>query len=236
MSNSFFSFKQFTVHQDKCAMKVGIDGVLLGAWASVENCQNILDIGTGTGLIALMLTQRSEASIIGIDIEKDAAVQATENVKISPWKDRIRILEQSFQDFADTTNQQFDLIVSNPPYFNNSLKAPLENRSIARHTDSLSHKELIENALKIMQSQARICFILPLKEGLDCVQFAETKGLFCSKRVNVFPKRDGEVKRLLLEFRTTKCEPEVSDLVIEESRHIYSPEFVELCKDFYLKL
>ena len=236
MSNSFFSFKQFTVHQDKCAMKVGIDGVLLGAWASVENCQNILDIGTGTGLIALMLAQRSTASIIGIDIEKDAAVQATENVKTSPWKERIRILEQSFQDFAETTNQQFDLIVSNPPYFNNSLKAPLENRSIARHTDSLSHKELIENALKIMQPNGRICLILPVNEGSNCMQFAESQGLFCSKKVNVFPKRNGELKRLLLELKVGMAETEVSELVIEESRHQYSPEFQELAKDYYLKL
>ena len=236
MSNSYFSFKQFTVHQDKCAMKVGIDGVLLGAWTRVEDCQTILDVGTGTGLIALMLAQRSNAHITGIDIDSGAVLQAAENVKNSPWKERISILEQSFQGFTEADSQQFDLIVSNPPYFVNSLKAPSESRSAARHTDSLSHNELIENALKMLSPTGRICLILPLNEGIECIRIAESLGLFCSKRVNVYPKRDGEIKRLLLEFKTVKTECEVSELVIEEIRHQYSPEFCELAKDYYLKL
>ena len=236
MSNSYFSFRQFTVHQDQCAMKVGIDGVLLGAWTPVENSQTILDVGTGTGLIALMLAQRSNASILGIDIEKGAIRQATENVGNSAWNERINLLEQPFQDFAENTDHQFDLIVSNPPYFVNSLKAPSESRSTARHTDSLSHNELIENAMKILSPTGRICLILPLNEGIECTRMAETFGLFCSKRVNVYPKRNGEIKRLLIEFKTEKTETVVSDLVIEESRHQYSPEFTELAKDYYLKL
>ena len=217
-------------------MKVGIDGVLLGAWTQVEDAQNILDVGTGTGLIALMLAQRSNAKITGIDIESGAIDQAKENVANSPWSDRINILGQSFQDFAKTTNQLFDLIVSNPPYFNNSLKAPFESRSTARHTDSLTHAELIENAMRILTPTGRICLILPVNEGVECIRFAEIKGLFCSKRVNVYPKRDGEIKRLLLEFKMKKSETEVSDLVVEESRHQYSAEFINLAKDYYLKL
>ncbi|MEI6556225.1 MAG: methyltransferase [Paludibacter sp.] len=236
MPNSHFSFKQFSVNQDKCAMKVGIDGVLLGAWTQVEDAQNILDVGTGTGLISLMLAQRSNAIITGIDIESGAIDQAKENVANSPWSHRINILGQSFQDFTKTTNLLFDLIVSNPPYFINSLKAPLESRSTARHTDSLTHAELIENAMRILTPTGRICLILPVNEGVECIRFAESKGLFCSKRVNVYPKRDGEVKRLLLEFKMQKSETEISDLVVEESRHQYSAEFINLAKDYYLKL
>ena len=217
-------------------MKVGIDGVLLGAWTQVEDAQNILDVGTGTGLISLMLAQRSNAIITGIDIESGAIDQAKENVANSPWSDRINILGQSFQDFTKTTNQLYELIVSNPPYFINSLKAPLESRSTARHTDSLTHAELIENALRILTPTGIICLILPVNEGVDCIRFAESKGLFCSKKVNVYPKRDGEVKRFLLEFKMKKSETEVSDLVVEESRHQYSAEFINLAKDYYLKL
>ena len=217
-------------------MKVGIDGVLLGAWTQVEDAQNILDVGTGTGLISLMLAQRSNAIITGIDIESGAIDQAKENVANSPWSHRINILGQSFQDFTKTTNLLFDLIVSNPPYFINSLKAPLESRSTARHTDSLTHAELIENASRILTPTGRICLILPVNEGVECIRFAESKGLFCSKRVNVYPKRDGEVKRLLLEFKMQKSETEISDLVVEESRHQYSAEFINLAKDYYLKL
>ncbi|MEI6754151.1 MAG: tRNA1(Val) (adenine(37)-N6)-methyltransferase [Paludibacter sp.] len=236
MPNPYFSFKQFTVFQGRCAMKVGIDGVLLGAWTSVEGCKNILDVGTGTGLIALMLAQRTEALIIGIDIEKDAVDQAIENVKNSPWKEQINILEQSFQDYANTSNERFDLIISNPPYFVNSLKAPTENRSTARHTDSLSHRELIENAMKILSPIGRISLILPLNEGIECIRIAKSLRLFCSKRVNVYPKRNGEIKRLLLEFKTAQAETEVTPLIIEESRHQYSAEFTEIAKDYYLKL
>lgn len=217
-------------------MKVGIDGVILGAWTSIENCHNILDVGTGTGLITLMLAQRSNAIFTGIDIENGAVVQAKENVANSPWSNRINILGQSFQYFAEATNQQFDLIVSNPPYFVNSLKAPLESRSTARHTDSLTHAELIENALRILTPTGRICLILPVSEGVECIRFAERKGLFCSKRVNVYPKRYGEIRRLLLEFKREKSESEVSELVIEECRHQYSAEFINLAKDYYLKL
>lgn len=217
-------------------MKVGIDGVLLGAWTSVEGCKNILDVGTGTGLIALMLAQRTEALITGIDIEKDAVDQAIENVKNSLWEKQINIQEQSFQDYANTSNERFDVIVSNPPYFVNSLKAPTESRSTARHTDSLSHRELIENAMKILSPNGRICLILPLNEGIECIRIAKSLGLLCSKRVNVYPKRNGEIKRLLLEFKTAQTETEVTHLVIEEGRHQYSAEFTKFAKDYYQKL
>jgi len=237
MSNPYFRFKQFTVFHDKCAMKVGIDGVLLGVWAPIGDAKNLLDIGTGTGLIALMLAQRSSAMITAIDIDQDAVYQAGQNVLNSPWKDRVAVQRSSLQEFAANEADTFDLIVSNPPYFVNSLKNPDKNRTTARHTDSLPHEELINDSLKLLSAEGRLCIILPVNEGLQCVDFALSKGLFCSKLVKVFPKPGVTAKRLLLEFGFTKADTVVSELVIEtEERHHYSTEFSVLAKDFYLKL
>ncbi len=237
MSNPYFRFKQFTIFHDKCAMKVGIDGVLLGTWTPVGNARKMLDVGCGTGLIAMMLAQRSEAEITCIDIDENAVLQAIENVRNSPWPNRIAVLQNSFQDFASISTDRFDLIISNPPYFVNSLKAPDENRTAARHTDSLTHEELIVNALKLLNPSGRICLILPVVEALQCIQFAESKGLCCSKQLTVFPKPGVQAKRFLLEFSRTPQEKSETELTIEsEIRHHYSPEFTELAKDFYLKL
>lgn len=237
MPNPYFSFKQFTVYHDKCAMKVGIDGVLLGVWAEIGSASRILDIGTGTGLIALMLAQRSHSKIVGIDIEPDAVQQARENVLQSPWINRVEVLQCSLQEFAKTSSIGFDLIVSNPPYFVNSLKAPTENRSLARHAETLTHSELIENAVSLLNSDGRICMILPVDEGLQCVNFASENNLFCSKLIKVFPKPDKGAKRVLIEFTKVPTEKVEAELTIEsEVRHHYSPEFSALAKDFYLKL
>lgn len=237
MSNPYFKFKQFTVYHDKCAMKVGIDGVLIGAWTPIENAKKILDIGTGTGLIALMLAQRSEAEITAIDIDPNSILQAIENIQNSNWSNRLTVFEKSLQEFAIVTTERYDLIVSNPPFFVNSTKTPTENRTTARHTDWLTHEELIENALKLLNSNGRICIILPLTEGKKCIEFAESRGLFCTKKVTIFPKATVEAKRLLLEFSLIKSVRKEENLTIEsEKRHEYSVGFTELARDFYLKL
>lgn len=237
MGNPYFSFKQFTVYQDRCAMKVGIDGVLLGAWTNVKNTNQILDIGTGTGLIAIMLAQRANSIIDAIDIDSNAVIQASENIKLSPWSNRVKATEISLQDFARSTKERYDLIVSNPPYFVNSLKAPSEERSLARHTDSLTHKELIINAMILLKQTGRLSIILPIKEAMQCQDFALSKGLFCTRQVAVIPKPNAIAKRVLLEFSLDHLEKEVTVLVIEgEQRHQYSKEFSLLVKEFYLKL
>ena len=237
MPNPYFKFKQFSVFHDKCAMKVGVDGVLTGAWAMVENAVEILDIGTGSGLIALMLAQRSKAHITAIDINQQAVLQATENVQNSQWENRITVLNTSLQEFALNSTVQYDLIVSNPPFFVNSLKTPVESRTLARHTDTLTHEELIENALKLLTTTGRICLILPVKEGRKCIEFAGSNNLFCTKQVTVYPKPNAEAKRLLLEFGMIKYDTIIDNLLIEsEIRHEYSPEFSELVREFYLKL
>jgi len=237
MGAPFFSFKHFTVYHDKCAMKVGTDGVLLGAWADVRNAANILDIGTGSGLIALMLAQRSKAIITAIDIDENAVIQAKINVENSKWNDRIQLIEADLNTFCNTTKQQFDLIVSNPPYFKNSLETPDLSRTMARHASANFHHEIIFSAKKLLTDNGRLCLILPVNEGNDCIIFAQNNGLFCSKKVLVFPKPNSLAKRLLIEFSKQETTCYESEITIEsEARHYYSDEFCALVKDFYLKL
>lgn len=237
MANSYFRFKQFTVNQEHCAMKVGIDGVLLGAWSGVEEAQNILDIGTGTGLIALMLAQRCDAKITAIDIDSGAFKQAIENINQSVWKDRIAVQQIDLQQFSNKSTEKFDLIVSNPPYFVDSLKAATDDRTTARHTDTLTHEELIRHSKNLLKKNGKMCIILPVNEGLKCIEMAKCAGLFCSKLVTVYPKPSAIAKRLLIEFSRTACKQENSELTVEsDQRHQYGPRFTELAKDFYLKL
>jgi len=237
MSNPYFSFKQFTVYHHLCAMKVGIDGVLLGAWANIDGANYTLDIGTGSGLIALMIAQRSHSKIVAIDIDADAILQTNHNVNNSPWANRIEPKETSLQQYVKQAVEKYDLIVSNPPYFINSTNAPTLSRTTARHTNFLSHEELIINAKLLLKPTGRICLILPVDEGLKCVDFAESIGLFCNNKVTVYPKPGALSKRLLLEFSFQSSPTIVSELTIESTeRHQYSNEFSALAKDFYLKL
>lgn len=239
MSNPYFQFKQFTVYHDLCAMKVGIDGVLLGAWSPVDaNVVSILDIGTGSGLITLMLAQRtSKAQIDAIDIDEGAVRQAKINFDHSPWSNRIGVQNISLQDFAPVCKKKYDLIVSNPPYFANSLKAPDPTRTKARHTDTISHQELLFHSAGILEKTGRICLILPVTEGLQCVKYAESFSLFCYQCIYVHPKPEAEAKRVLLEFGFTERTTLTSHLEIEtHQRHSYSEAFTLLAKDFYLKL
>jgi tRNA1Val (adenine37-N6)-methyltransferase len=218
-------------------MKVGIDGVLLGAWSDVEDSKYILDIGTGTGLIALMLAQRSHSLIDAIEVDKNAVDQAIENIENSPWSNRIKVQEISLQNFAKITLQRYDLIVSNPPYFVNSLKTPSLNRTTARHTDTLTHEELILNAIALLKPTGRICIILPVKEAVLCKSFALSEKIYCTREVKVIPKPNADVKRILMEFSLQFKPVKLTELVIESNeRHHYSDEFSELAKEFYLRL
>ena len=239
MANNYFRFKQFKVVQDLCAMKVGTDGVLLGAWASVnENDEHMLDIGCGSGLIALMLAQRNlKAKITGIDIDAGAALQSSLNFLNSPWPDRLIAEHLSLQQFALNCKQRYDLIVSNPPYFTNSLKAPDKARNTARHNDSLNSNELLRIASLLLKETGRICLILPVEEGVLCFKTAANYNLYLRQQVKVLPKPESKVKRLILEFVKTPCECMHSEITIEsEQRHVYSEDFSMLVKDFYLKL
>lgn len=235
MPNDYFKFKQFTIHQDKCAMKVGTDGVLLGAWADCKKTKSILDIGAGTGLIALMLAQRSIAKIEAVEIDQVACVQAKENVKKSLWNDRIEIYNIPFHDFSKSTNEKYDLIVSNPPYFQNSLYAPDEKRTDARHNSNLKLDDLLNGALKLLSEKGKLSIVLPYLEGALFILKAAENSLYCVRQTKVLPKPDREPKRLLLEFAKEKMPLVEQELIIElNKRHEYSEAYKNLTKDFYL--
>lgn len=233
--NNSFRFKQFTIQQDKAAMKVGTDGILLGAWANVSHCRNILDVGTGTGLIALMLAQRSGAMISAIEIEEKAAEQAIENVEESSWKERVAVHHMSFREFVKDTNDHFDMIVSNPPFFSNSLKPKDAQRKLARHNDSLSFEELISGACRILCENGKLAVILPSEAEEEFIKLAEIKGLFLIRQTKVRPEESKTANRVLLELSNKKTGFKKDCLIIYSDKNVYSNAFVELTRDFYLR-
>lgn len=236
MPNQSFVFKKFTVFQHKCAHKVGTDAVLIGAWAKVEKARFILDIGTGTGVIALMMAQKSHAQIDAIDIEQSSYEQAHENAGHSAWHDRIKVHHSSLQDFIKKTSHKYDVIISNPPYFVDSFKAPDEERNHARHNDTLPFMDLIEGVKQLMHPEGKFYIILPTKEAQDFKILAEKKGLFLVKRLRVKTKllNDAE-KRHLMQFSFNASTLQDQTLSIEKGHHHdYTDEYKLLTGDFYL--
>ena len=235
MSSQEFVFKQFKILQDKCAMKVGTDAVLLGAWVNTSNAKTILDIGTGTGIIALMLAQKSGAIIDAIDIDKNAFMQAVENITDCQWKERIHIHHISLQQYSTDCNHQYDLIVSNPPYFIDSSKALEESRTSARHTDHLPFSDLLDGVLNLLNSTGTFYVILPTKESQMFREMAEEQKLFLTRVTRVVTRTDKPEKRLLMQFEFTKKTIEENFLTIEkDEHHSYTDEYKELTKDYYL--
>ena len=237
MSNIFFKFKQFVIFQDQCAMKVGTDGVLLGAWVNVDRCNYILDIGTGTGLIALMLAQRNPKAIIdAIDIEEDCVIQAKQNIAGSSFSQRINIQNSSFQEFSKCKDKKYDLILSNPPFFKNAMKSPNHSRNFARHDNTLSFVDIISQSSSLLADKGRLALILPHDCKKQILEEAVKANLSAHRITNVFPLPHKPAKRILVELikddSASVCIED--DLIIELARHQYSYEFKNLTDDFYL--
>ena len=233
MSSDCFRFKQFEVCHAGCAMKVGTDGVLLGAWASCQ--QRILDVGTGSGLIALMLAQRFEAAQIdAVDIDGDAVRQATDNFAHSKWSNRLRCRQIAVQDLAQE-DVRYDAIVSNPPYFVDSLKNPNLQRQTARHTDTLSYEELLASCEHLLTADGVLSLILPAESEQVVLDTAKSVGLYPTRLVHVYSKPGKPVKRILLELQKRNDQPcEESHFYIESATSPRSDEYTALTKDFYL--
>ena len=239
MRNSCFYFKQFAIAQDKCAMKVGTDGILLGAWAKLPENAKILDIGSGTGLLALMLAQRSQSSstfIDAVEIDHDAYQQAKENIESSPWRDRINIDHASIQDWAIACSRQYDLIISNPPFFENAFKPSQNSRNLARHSDSLSQTDILQIASQLLKPNGHLAVIYPTDLANNFLAKAQSFNLFCDRQVHVKPTPQSPVKRILLELSPTQYPVQATTLTIEESKHLYTQDYIALVKDFYLNL
>lgn len=237
MGNNYFKFKQFTIQQSHAAMKVGTDGVLLGAWTEIPSTGKILDIGSGTGLIALMLAQRNQnIHITAIEIDKNAALEATLNVKNSNWNHRIEVIETAFQTFARQHASKFDLIVSNPPFFNTSKPSPDKARNMARQTSQLPLNELFSFSNKLLTPDGKLSLILPYELLNQTKQMGEACELFPKKITMVKPTPEKPPHRFLAQFTHEKKEPEVDEIVIESNgRHQYSKEYKQLTADFYLE-
>jgi tRNA1Val (adenine37-N6)-methyltransferase len=234
MPNSYFEFKQFRISQEKASFKVGTDGVLLGACAGIEGVRSILDIGTGTGLIAIMLAQRSDAMIHAIEPDPASFHQCLENVSSCPWKERISVECISLQELA--TNDKFDLIVSNPPYFTDSLRNPDPRKSAARHSDHLNTEELLEHVEKLMSDDGRFQVIMPWAEGNLLVARAVDYGLYCNEILKIKPMTTSPVRRVILTFSRQKLKLSESFLTIEHGRrHKFTQEYIDLTSEFYLK-
>lgn len=233
-----FKFKQFTINQDQCAMKIGTDGVLLGAWTSLNNYPNsILDIGTGTGVIALQLAQRSDAEIIdALEIDDNAFEQAVENFENSPWGDRLYCYHAPLEEFAEEIDDKYDLIVSNPPFYNDDFQSADVARNTARFTDALSFDNLLKSVSKLLSDDGLFTVIIPFKEEEDFSISAKKYGLMLNKTCNVKGTPTSEIKRSLMEFSFTKKDIVIEKLVIETARHQYTKTYIDLVKEFYLKM
>ena len=233
-----FKFKQFTVQQDQCAMKIGTDSVLLGAWVSLKNNPvSILDIGAGTGILSLQLAQRSFAETIeAIEIDEDAFEQCVENFEASPWGDRLFCFHASAQEYADEIETEFDLIIANPPFYSEDYKTESESRNQARFTESLPFRDLAIMAFQYLSEEGTFALILPKKEENNFIALASEVGLFPKRICRVKGNATIEVKRSLLEFSFHENETIFEELTIEISRHNYTKEYKDLVKDFYLKM
>ncbi len=220
-------------------MKVGTDGVLLGAWSSIPlRCEYALDIGTGTGLLALMIAQRTSDTLIdAIEIDRSAAFQACENIQNSKWKDRIMIHPRSLQDFTKTKTGKYDLIICNPPFFTRSKKTPSIERDLARHDSELPLSELFHYTSLTISDHGKFSLILPAGKEEETFDLASENSFYCHRITKVLPTPLKKVKRLLLEFSKEPASLKEDELIIEEfGRHGYSKEYRELTSDFYLRL
>ena len=236
MRGKGFTFKQFHIDHSRCAMKVGTDGTLLGAWATLPAEGTVLDIGTGTGLIAIMAAQRSENSkITAIDIDEDCVAQARENATASPWGARIEIVHSPLQVFSP--EEKFDTIISNPPYFIDSQLSPDAARSTARHTATLPFDELVDGVVRLLNDEGRFVLILPTTE-MERFRSAARGVLFTVRECHVWSTPTSGTRRIMAELQTSPPTdpPTIEKIVIEDSgRHGYSAEYRELTHDFYLK-
>jgi len=234
-----FRFKEFAVEQDQCAMKVGTDGILLGAWASTEKVQKVLDIGTGCGVVAIMIAQRAQsAEVHGIEIEAAAHQQATANMADSPWSANLKAIHKSIQDYAKLSREEYDLIVSNPPFFSGGTFSLNENRNNVRHTVKLAHGDLLSASRKLLSKNGKLCIILPLMEGLRLKELCESYRLYCTKITEIKSRPDKSTERLLMQFEKTEKEVVKEELVVYASPRSkkYSAAYIELTKAYYLNM
>ena len=238
MSKKPFKFKEFSINQDRCAMKIGTDAVLLGAWTSIKHQPfSILDIGSGTGVLSLMLAQRSHAEVIdALEIDENAYEQCVENFENSSWSDRLFCYHASLEEFVEEIEDKYDLIISNPPFYSEDYKTDNNQRDLARFADAMPFNHLIESASKLLSENGLFSVIIPFKEEETFIALASKVNLFPNRILQVKGSPTSEIKRSLIEFSFKKSNPIQEELIIETSRHQYTTSYINLTKDFYLKM
>ncbi len=234
-SDKTFYFKQFQIDHDRCAMKVGTDGVLIGAWCDTSRARRVLDIGTGTGLVALMVAQRTSDNVVidAVEIDYDAYKQAVENVSASKWGDRIQVHHTAIQKF--NSQVLYDLMVCNPPYFTNSLKSPNEKRNLSRHSSHLSPADLVQAIKKHLNPEGVFSLILPYREGMEFINLAVKYSLFCNRKTEIKARPNKEKERLLLEFNHYNRNRLNEELILLEEKGSRSEPYQRLVSEFYLR-
>ncbi len=236
MANQWFRFKQFKINQDRTAMKVGTDGVLLGAWANFSASGHVLDVGTGTGLIAIMAAQRTKTAIIeAVEIDEDAYRQAQENVAACKWSQRIKLYRGDFKIFAQSCKQHFDHIASNPPFYNSTRKPDGASRALARHDETLSLEDILRGCASLLEPNGRISLILPVQLESELEYVIRNYGLFLSALTYVKPTPTKPPHRILVELAYHEKDYIPNELIIEAfGRHQYSETYRQLTDPFYL--
>jgi len=232
-----FQFKQFSVVHDRCAMKVGTDAVLLGAWAAINHCPNsVLDIGSGSGILALMLAQRSTAELIdAIEIDAEAYEQCVQNFEQSPWANRLFCYHASLEEFTEEIEDKYDLIVSNPPFYTNDFDTKNYARNLARFENALPFEHLIGSTKMLLSNKGVFCVIIPFSEEDSFCGLANENQLYCNKKLRIRGQKHGEIKRSLMAFSGIKQAIELQEMHLEDGRHNYSESYKEMTKEFYLK-
>lgn len=233
-----FKFKQFTVNQDRCAMKIGTDSVLLGAWTTVEhNPYNVLDIGAGTGILSLMIAQRSNAEQIeAIEIDDEAFEQCAENFENSAWSDRLFCFHASLLEYMEAVDEKFDLIICNPPFYSEDYKTKDKSRDLARFSDAMPLEHIIFAVINFLSDKGKFSVIIPHKEEENYIEEASLIGLFPNRILRVRGNEKSDLKRSLIEFSYSERPIKISELIIETERHQYTQDYINLTKDFYLKM
>tara|TARA_B110000977_G_scaffold137738_1_gene174962 strand:+ start:1091 stop:1798 length:708 start_codon:yes stop_codon:yes gene_type:complete len=233
---SSFNFKQFTIHQDKTAMKVGTDSILLGSWLTINsNCTSVLDIGTGTGLLALMIAQKStRVKITGLEIDEEASKQAIQNIKLSKWQDRINIVNTDANLW--NSSNKYDLIVSNPPYFSESLNAKELSRTNARHQVGFKIQNLLDLWIKFGSDTSEMACVLPVDQAKLLIDLVLKSSCYLKLQTHIRSNNQGAIIRYLLLFSKEKAPTQESELCIYSRDNKYSKTFIDLTKDFYLGL
>ena len=230
-----FQFKQFHVSHHKSTLKVGTDAVLLGTWASHPHPQKILDIGTGNGVIALLMAQRfQQANIRAVDIDVDSVEEATSNFIESPWSSRLRAIHQDVQNFAKLATERFDMIVSNPPFFENDLHAQNEKLNKAKHSNTLNYKSLFHAADQLLKENGIFALICPYDKKDKVIEIASFNRLFCKRQLCIYPKKTKQANRIIIEFCHSESVCENIELVIYTEDNTYTSQYKKLGQDYYI--